>query len=62
MRKLSFESFWRWICVASLLLMPFLASAQNHTVTGRVTDASGEPIVGAVVMIEGTQTAAVTDF
>jgi len=62
MRKLSFESFWRWICVASLLLMPFLAAAQNHTVSGRVTDASGEPVIGAVVMIEGTQTAAVTDF
>ena len=35
--------------------------AQNITVTGKVTDKSGEPIVGAYVLIEGTSTGAITD-
>ena len=36
--------------------------AQSITVTGKVTDKSGEPIVGAYVLIKGTNTGASTDI
>ena len=36
--------------------------AQNITVTGKVTDKNGEPIVGAYVLIQGTSTGASTDI
>ncbi len=35
--------------------------AQNRAVGGTVLDASGQPVVGAVVMVPGTNNAAVTD-
>ena len=35
--------------------------AQNRAVDGTVLDASGQPVVGAVVMVPGTNNAAVTD-
>ncbi len=39
------------------------ASAQQRKVAGKVTDwATGEPLIGVNVLIEGTQTGAVTDF
>lgn len=34
----------------------------NHKVTGRVVDATGEPLIGATVMVEGTTTGTVTDI
>lgn len=34
----------------------------KHKVTGRVVDASGEPLIGATVMVEGTKDGAVTDI
>lgn len=35
--------------------------AQNRAVGGTVLDASGQPVVGAVVMVPGTNNAVVTD-
>lgn len=37
------------------------ALAQTVTVKGRVTDASGEPIIGASVIVKGSKTGTVTD-
>ena len=34
----------------------------NHKVTGKVVDASGEPLIGASVMVEGTTEGTVTDI
>lgn len=34
----------------------------KHKVTGRVVDASGEPLIGATVMVDGTKDGAVTDI
>ena len=34
----------------------------NHKVTGRVVDSTGEPLIGATVLVEGTTNAAVTDI
>ena len=51
--------------VLSLLLGLFLsvgAFAQSNTVTGQVKDATGEPVIGATVRIDGQNGGAITDF
>ena len=40
-------------CMVSLVCMAS-ASAQNATVSGMVTGANGEPVIGANVVVEGT--------
>ena len=35
--------------------------AQSETITGVVSDESGEPIIGAVVYYDGTSVSAITD-
>lgn len=44
-----------------LLFVP-MVWAQSQTITGTVTDANGEPLIGATVMVQGTTTGTVTDF
>ena len=44
-----------------LCLFPLGASAQG-TITGTVNDEAGEPIIGASVKVQGTNTGAITDF
>lgn len=44
------------------LLSPFGAFAQNISLTGTVTDPSGEPIIGASVIEKGTTNGLITDF
>lgn len=48
----------------SLALMVFCTSSvfAQKKVTGTVIDATGEPIIGATVMVKGTTTGTVTDF
>ena len=53
-------SFWRGLCAAFLLMLPVMASAQQKTVKGVVSDQNGEPVISAVVMVEGTSTATTT--
>lgn len=49
------------LSVFTVLMLCFQLAAQSQQVTGIVTDAvSGEPIMGALVTVKGTQTAAVT--
>lgn len=43
-------------------LMAIIASAQMKPVSGTVSDESGEPIIGANVMIKGTKIGSLTDF
>jgi len=45
-----------------LLLCASMAFAQTGTVTGTVTDASGEPLIGVNVLVKGTAIGAITDF
>lgn len=40
----------------AMTLTVFTATAQNIKVKGTVADASGEPIIGATVIVEGTKT------
>lgn len=49
------------LCFALLTLISFNALAQK-TVTGKVTDESGEPLPGVNVLIKGTTTGAQTDL
>lgn len=43
-----------------LLTMPL--SAQEHSVSGTVTDTDGNPVIGAAVMIPGSNTGVTTDI
>jgi len=50
-------------CLLTVLLWTFPASAQDGiTVSGTVTDAAGEPVIGASVMVGGTTRGTVTDI
>ena len=42
------------LSIIAVLAVAFVAFAQNLQVTGTVTDGSGNPVVGAVVFVEGT--------
>ena len=35
---------------------------QNQTISGRITDTSGEPVIGASVVVKGTTNGTITDF
>ena len=50
-------------CALVIAASVFRLSAQTQTIRGTVSEAgSGEPTVGAVVMIEGTSRAVITDL
>ena len=53
--------------VRRFLLLLLLAVCSTYgwaqgTVSGKVVDATGEPVIGASVMVKGTSTGAVTDI
>lgn len=51
------------IFLLAALLLPFTAMAQNRqTVTGTVTDETGEPLIGASVIAAGASIGSVTDL
>ena len=51
-----------WIVAVMVLCFSFPALAQTITVPGTVTDATGEPLIGASVIAKGTSVGAATDF
>jgi hypothetical protein len=44
------------------LVLPLAAHAQTGKVAGRIVDQTGEPLVGATVIVDGTQQGAVADL
>ncbi|MDR0982968.1 MAG: TonB-dependent receptor [Culturomica sp.] len=58
MKKIVFKSLGLFVCV---MLIPLFTYAQNVTVTGSVKDVTGEVLIGATVLEEGTQNGTVTD-
>ena len=56
------HAFMRPIARAALLLSSFAAMAQQINVSGTVTDASGEPVIGASVVAVDSQGGTTTDI
>ena len=52
----------RLTITAMLMFFCFVLHAQHITVTGTVTDTSGEPAVGATVQVQGTKVGSVTNL
>lgn len=48
--------------VCALVLATGTLFAQSLSVTGKVTDKNGEPLVGAYVLVQGTKTGTTTDL
>ena len=48
------QNFFRIFLAGVLILLSFAVYAQENTVIGKVYDVSGEPIIGASVVIQGT--------
>lgn len=53
---------WRWTITLVLVCIAWTLSAQNRSVSGTVSEASGEPIIGATVRIAGTGIGTITDM
>ena len=51
-----------WLALVMVLCLSFPALAQKITVSGTVTDPTGEPLIGASVLVQGTTTGGQTDF
>lgn len=57
------HAFARVLCTFVLLVMTaMVVNAQTLTVSGTVTDPDGEPMIGATVVVQGTQNGAATDL
>ena len=52
----------RKILIIPLLWLTVMVSAQTHTFRGVVIDDSGEPLIGASVLVQGTTNGTITDF
>jgi hypothetical protein len=50
------------IIAVFLLFFNVICLAQSISITGKVTDNTGEPIIGANIMVQGTKLGAVTDL
>ncbi|GET24073.1 TonB-dependent receptor [Prolixibacter sp. NT017] len=50
------------LCLLAGLLLSVSSYAQQRTITGTVTDKSGEPIPSVTVMVKGTSTGTITNF
>ncbi|MBQ7269330.1 MAG: TonB-dependent receptor [Bacteroidales bacterium] len=50
------------LVVTAILFSSFSLRAQGGDVTGKVTEAGGEPVIGAAVFWEGTSVATMTDY
>ena len=50
------------VALTCLLLTSVSAFTQTKTVTGTVTDAANEPLIGASVLVQGTSTGTITDM
>ena len=58
-----FPRSWRQIVVALLLFFPSLALSQSATLTGKVVDAAtGEPLIGANVLLVGKSKGTTTNL
>ena len=54
------QLFRIWLLTAFLGLSATVALAQDGTLRGRVTDAGGEPLAGAGLVVKGTENGFIT--
>ncbi len=52
----------RGLLILIIVLSTLLASSQDHTVSGRLTDPAGEPLPGVNILIKGTNKGTVSDL
>lgn len=52
----------KFLCVALMAVVSVAAYAQGKTVSGKVIDESGEPMIGVTVMVKGTSNGTSTDL
>ena len=58
-----YKIFWKSVFIATLLLFTGTVFSQNRIITGVVTDAeSGEPLIGANILVKGTSRGTITDL
>ena len=55
------QKLFRVVLAGVLMIFSFMVYAQERIVTGKVYDSSGESIIGASVMVQGTMQGVVTD-
>lgn len=60
------HSFFKVVCICllslAILVLPSAAMAQDHKVTGTVTDETGATMIGMTVIVKGTTVGATTDI
>ncbi len=56
------KKYIKTILLTLSLVFSMSATAQNETLSGKVIDELGEPVIGATVTVAGTKIATVTDF
>ena len=52
----------RFLFVALMAVVSLTAAAQGKSVSGKVTDQNGEPMIGVTVIVKGTTNGTATDF
>ncbi|MGM9843228.1 MAG: SusC/RagA family TonB-linked outer membrane protein, partial [Muribaculaceae bacterium] len=62
MKKTKIPVSWRLFALVAFLMSFMGVNAQQITVSGTVTDTTGEPIIGASVIVVGTTTGVSTDI
>ena len=62
MKQVEFKMPLRMLAALCFLLLSASAIAQQIAVNGHVKDATGEPIIGATVLVQGTSNGAATDI
>ena len=54
MKKKNSFDLWKGLIAITLWVFSLGMFAQNVTVTGTVTDVTGEPLIGVTIQVEGT--------
>ena len=62
MKKKNSFDLWKGLIAITLWVFSLGMFAQNVTVTGTVTDVTGEPLIGVTIQVEGTSVGTVTDY